>query len=59
MARDDDGLQRFFKRMGIVEGDIYTIKSTLDLMVQEIKLLSLKIDDRSLTDGTYRSGHDR
>jgi len=44
--------------MGAIEGDICTIKSTLDFMVEEIKKLSFKIDDRSLTDGTYRSGHD-
>jgi len=57
MARDDDGLQGFFTRTGTAERRVDAIRSTLDLMVQEIKKLSMKIDDRSLADGTYRSGH--
>ena len=53
MAEDDDGLQDLVTRMNIVEREIRTIKSTLNNVVQEIKRLSLKIDDRSLVDGTY------
>ena len=35
-----------------------TIKSTLDRMAQAIEMMSLKIDDCSLADGTYQSGRD-
>ena len=59
MAGNDDGLQGLFTKMGTVNRKVGVIKSTLDLMIQEIKKLSLKIDDWSLVDGTYRSGHDR
>jgi len=44
IAEDDDSLQRLSTRMGAIEGDICTIKSNLDLMVQEIKKLSFKIN---------------
>ena len=58
MAGDDDGLQRLSTKVGDVEGDINTMKSILDLVVQKLKKLSLKIDDRSLAEDIYRSGHD-
>jgi len=45
MAGDDDGLQSLFTRMGTVKGRIGVVKSTLANMVQELKRLSLKIDD--------------
>jgi len=55
----DNGLQSLSTRMGTIEEKIGAVKSTLDNVVQELKRLSLKIDDRSLIDGTYRSGCDR
>ena len=45
MAGDDDGLQGLSIRMSIAKRKVDAIKSTLDLMVQEIKKLALKIDD--------------
>jgi len=58
MVGDDDGLQGFSTKMGIVEGEISTLKSTLNSVIQELKRLSLKTDDQSLADGMYRSGSD-
>ena len=52
-------LQGLSARVGVVEENITTIKSTLDRMTQEIDKLSLKIDDRSLADRTHRNGYDR
>jgi len=48
MAGNDDGLQDLSTRMDTIEGEINTIKSILNNMVQELKRLSLNIDDRSL-----------
>jgi len=45
MARDGDRLQGLSVRVGIVEGYITTIKSTLDSVIQEL--------DQTLADGTY------
>jgi len=42
--------------MSAAESEVDTIKSTLDSVVQVLKRLSLKIDDQSLADGTYRRG---
>ena len=53
MTGDDYELQGIFIRMSTVEGEISAIKSTIDNVVQELKRLPLKIDNRSLTDGTY------
>ena len=58
MARGDDGLQGLFKRMSIAERRDRTIKSILDHLDQAIERMSLKIDDRNLADGPYRSRHD-
>jgi len=53
MAGDDDGLQDLSTRMSTAEKRVDAIKSTLNLIVPKIKKLSLKIDNRSLTDDTY------
>ena len=45
MSGDNDGLQDLFTRMCTVEGEINTVKSTLDNVAQTLKSLSLKIDD--------------
>ena len=45
--------------MGTAEKIVDTIKSTLDGVIQELKRLSLEIDELSLADDTYRSGRDR
>ena len=58
-AGDDKGLQVFSIRMDIAERRVDAIKLTLDGMIQELKRLSLKIDNQSLADGTYQSGLDR
>ena len=52
MARDDNKLQSLSTKMGAAERKVDAIKSTLNGMVQELKRLYLKIDDRNLTDGT-------
>jgi len=52
MAGDDE-LQGLSIRMNTAERRVEVIKSTLDGVVQELKRLSLKFDDRSLADGTY------
>ena len=49
----DNGLQSLFIRMGTVQRKIDVVKSTLDNVIQELKILSLKFDDQSLTDDTY------
>jgi len=54
MSRDSDELQSLSTRMGTAKGEISAIKSTLNSVVQELKRLSLKIDDRNLVDGTYQ-----
>jgi len=58
MTGYDNGLQGLFTRMDTTEKRTNVIKSTLDSMVQELQRLSLKIDDRSLADDTYRTGRD-
>ena len=58
IAGDDDGLKGLAIRIDIVEGKIRVLESTLDVVVQELKRLPLKIDDQGLTDGTYRSRRD-
>ena len=55
---EDDRLQSLSIRMGTVERKIDVVKSTLGNVIQELKILSLKFDDQSLTDDTYRSGRD-
>ena len=50
MAGDSDGLQSIFTRMDIVEEEISALKSTLDSVVQNLKILSLKIDNQDLAD---------
>ena len=52
MAGDDDGLQVLSIRIGTVEEEISAIKSILDSVIQELKRLSLKIDDQSMANGT-------
>ena len=47
------------RRVGIVEGKLGALEPTMNSMVQEIRRLSLKFDDRNLTDGVYRRGHER
>jgi len=58
MAENDDEQQSLSTRVGIVEGDITTIKSALHRMAQAIERISFKIDDQSLVDGMYRIGRD-
>ena len=58
MAGDNDGLQGLSIRMDTAERRVDTIKSTLDLMTQELKKLPLKINYQSLDDGTHRRGRD-
>jgi len=48
MAGDNDGLQGLSARMNTVRRRGNTIKG-----------MSFRIDDRSLADGTYRSGYNR
>ena len=55
IAGDDDGSQGLSVRVGAVEGNITNIKSTLESVIQELKIFSLKIDDQSLTEGTYQN----
>ena len=50
MVGDGDGLQDLSIKIGVVEGDLTTIKSTLDSVVQELKKLSLEIDNQGLAD---------
>ena len=45
--------------MGTAGRMVGTIKSILDRMAQAIERMSLKIFDRSLSDGTNRIGYDR
>jgi len=45
MAGDDNKLKNFFAREGIIEERLCTLESTIDNIIQEIKRLSLKIDD--------------
>ena len=52
MAGNDDEQQSLSARIDVVEGYITTIKSALDRMAQTIEMMSLKIDDRDLVDGT-------
>ena len=53
MAEDDDALRSLSIRIDTAEGKIRSIISTLDSVVQELKRLSLKIDDQSLVDSTH------
>ena len=46
MARDDDRLQGISTRIGTIEGKISALESILNNVVQELKRLSLKIDDQ-------------
>jgi len=46
IEEDNNGLKYFSTMMGIVEEEINATKSTLNNMVQELKRLSLKIDDQ-------------
>jgi len=59
MEGGDDRLQGLYTRMGTAERRNRTIKSTMNRLNQAIERMSLNIDDRSLLDGTYRSGHSR
>ena len=58
-VRDDDEQPSLSTRVDIVEGDIISIKSSLDRMAQAIERISFKIDDRNLVDDTYRSERER
>ena len=53
MAGDDDRLQGLSIRMSTAKRRVDIVNSTLDLMVQEIKKLSFKLNDRILADGIY------
>jgi len=58
MVRDDDDSQNLSAWVVTVEERLNTLESILKLVIQELKKLSLKIDDRNLSDSTYRSGRD-
>jgi len=45
-------------RMDTFEGRLSTLESTMNVVVQELKKISLKLDDQNLVNGTYRSGLD-
>ena len=47
MARDNDKKYSLSMRVGTVEGRLGAFELIMDSMVQEIKKLSLKLDDRS------------
>ena len=53
MEGEGNELQSLFTRMGSAEREVDAINSTVDNVVQEIKRLSLKIDNQSLADGMY------
>ena len=59
LARDDNEQSSISTRVHTIEGRLGALESTIDTLVQEIKRLSLKFDDRSLSDGAYRSGRER
>ena len=56
MVGNDDEQPSLSIRVCTVEGRLGAFESTIDSMVQEIKRLSLKFDDRGLADGADRSG---
>jgi len=51
MAGGDNGPPSLSTRVGVVEGDINNIKSSLDRMAQAIERMSFWIDDHSLAYG--------
>ena len=53
IVETDDKKPSLAARGGVVEGRISALESTMDSMIQKIKRLSLKFDDRGLTDGMY------
>ena len=59
MVRDDNEQSSLSARVGTVEGRLGALESTMDSMVQEIKMISLKFDDQSLANGAYWSGRER
>ena len=44
--------------MDTFEGRLSTLESTMNVVVQELKKISLKLDDQNLVNGTYQSGLD-
>ena len=58
MVRNDDEQSSLFTRMDNIEGRLSALELTIISMVQEIKRLSFKFDDRSLADREYRRGHE-
>ena len=59
MVGDNDEQYNLSMRVGTVEERLDALESTINSMVQEIKKLSLKLDDRSLANGAYRSRRER
>ena len=55
---DDDEQSSLSMKVGAIEGRLGVLESTMGSMIQEIKKLYLKIDDRSLANGVYRSRHE-
>ena len=55
MARNDEQ-PNMSARMDTFEGRLSTLESTMDVVIQELKKISLKLDDQNLADGTHRSG---
>ena len=58
MATDNDEQPNLSTMMDTFKGRLCTHKSTMNVVVQELKNISHKLDDRNLADGTYRSGLD-
>ena len=59
MAKNDDEQPNVSTKMDTFEGRLSTLESTMEFVVQKLKKISLRLDDRYLTDGTHRSGLDR
>jgi len=53
MARNDDEQPNMSTRMDTFKGRLNTLESITDVVVQELKKISLKLDDRYLADGTH------
>jgi len=53
MAGDYDEQSNLFTRVGAIGERFGALESIMDSMAQEIKMLSLNFDDRSLVDGAF------
>ena len=53
MAGDDDESQSLLAKRGTIEERVSALETILDVVIQELKKLSHKIDDRGPTDGFH------